>query len=127
MTPQAPIQERPIVEQPIPPITPPYTPPANPWQAAPQGAWQPAPVYTPRPAPMPTLVPTAAQRLALAIVSLALMIPLVAITINFASPMSGVVPVWVGVTAGLIGLLLLGLVVLGVNIVFNWDLLRSKR
>jgi hypothetical protein len=120
MTPQAPIQERPIVEQPItPPYTPPYTPSPSPWQ--------PAPVYMPRPAPMPTTVPTAPQRLALAIVSLALMIPLVAITINFASPTSGVVPVWIGVIAGLIGLLLLGLVVLGVNIVFNWDLLRSKR
>jgi hypothetical protein len=125
MTPQTPVQERQPVEPAATPAgqpsAPPYAPPYGPPQQ-----WQ--PVYRAMPAPvpasMPSTTPTAGQRLALAIVSLALLIPLVAIVLSFASPV--VMPIWLAVAAGLIGVLLLGLVVVGVNIIFNWDLLRPR-
>jgi hypothetical protein len=83
--------------------------------------------YAPPLAQISSIVPTAAQRMGLAITSLALFIPLVAILLDFVAPVAGLVPVGLGVAAGLIGVLLLGLVVVGVNVVFNWDVLRPKR
>ncbi len=131
VTSQSPVQERPPVE----PAPPPSALPT------PQWAWNPPPnalppypmtasigtACAPPPAPMSNLVPTAAQRMGLAITSLALFIPLLAILLNFAAPSAGLVPVALGVAVGLIGVSLLGMVVVGVNVVFNWDVLRPKR
>jgi hypothetical protein len=61
----------------------------------------------------------------LAITSLALFIPLLALLLNVATP--AVMPVGLSILVGLIGMLLLGVVVVGVNVVFNWDLLRPRR
>ncbi len=120
MTPQAPAPERPQVEPSATPTPPPYPPPYSP------PPWQPA--YRPAPAPAPSPVesatPSAGQRLALAIVSLALLIPLVAIALNFAGDFA---PVWLSVLTGLISVALLSLVVVGVNMIFNWDVLLPRR
>jgi hypothetical protein len=52
-------------------------------------------------------------------------IPLLALLLSFATPTA--MPVGLSILIGLMGTLLLGLAVVGVNVVFNWDLLRPRR
>lgn len=129
MTPESPTQERPQVQPPVQPGSQSYMPSPVPWQSVPAGGW--AAPYMPPPAPLPVpgivQVPTPPQRLALAIASLALFIPLLAIAANIAQPLDGLIPPWLGIVAALIGILMVSLTVVAVNVVFNWDALRRKR
>jgi hypothetical protein len=83
--------------------------------------------YGPRREPTLNIVPTAGQRLGLAITSLALLIPLVALAINFPLQLGTAVAAGLAIATGLIGVLLLCLAVVAVNVVFNWDMLRPQR
>lgn len=87
------------------------------------------PPYVPPPVPMPAtaLVPTAAQRLGLAIASLALFIPLLAIAISIAQPLATVIPGWLSLLAALMSVTIVSLTVVAVNVIFNLDALRRRR
>jgi hypothetical protein len=63
----------------------------------------------------------------LAITSLVLLIPLVAIALNFPVSLGVAVPIWVSIITGLVGALIMCLLVFVVNLVFNWDVLRPRR
>lgn len=129
VTPNAPVMERssanpssvPPMEHP-PLMTPPVwqtpAPPPYGWQAPYPPSWQQA---------APHYEPSAGQRLALAIVSLALMIPLSAIAIGIATPLAEATTGWAGILVGMLAFLLVCAAVVGVNVVFNFDLLRSVR
>lgn len=144
MTSQAPMTERSTVEQPqapmsvpvgAPPSAPPVSPAAAPIagytgpaigpMAGPAPGWYPVPVAAPQPA-RPT-VPSPAMRLGLAIVSLVLFIPLLAIGIGSVSILANVVAPWVALTVGLIIAALVVLTIVAINLVFNYDLLKPGR
>lgn len=129
MTPNAPVIDRPPEEEtrpPLPPMTrpaqqqvPPPMPPPSPY------SWQPpmAPVQ-------PQIIrfePTAAQRLSLAIVSLVLLIPLCAIAAGSAVPLADTMPGWLAAAMTLLAQLIVCIAVVGVNIAYNADALRTTR
>lgn len=125
MTPQAPILERPPVEQTAPPVSsqsapqpPVYQPPIPP------AGW-----YVPQvvPAQQHYLIPSAGQRLGLAIASIAMLIPLSAIALGTIATLLPNVAAGVSVATGLIALALVCFAVVAVNIAFNFDLIRPKR
>lgn len=103
------------------PLTPPPvwqapTPPPYGWQAPYSPTWQQAPA---------AYIPTAGMRLALAITSLVLLIPLSAIALGSAVPLAGVTSAWLGILVGMLAFLLVCTAVVGVNVVFNIDQWRS--
>lgn len=130
MTPQAPTNDRPPIEQ-TPqgapqqqrPIMPPPTPPV--WQPVPPDGWYPPPVMPPQ--QQRYFTPTPAQRLGLAVASLALLIPLFAIAVGIISPLVREITAGLAVTVGLILAAFVCLTVVGVNVIFNYDLLRRQR
>lgn len=67
------------------------------------------------------------MRLALAITSLVLLIPLSAIAIGSAVPLASISSAWVGILIGLLAFLLVCAMVIGVNVLFNIDQLRRVR
>lgn len=109
---------------PVPPAPatsfPPYAPPVGYGMPAP-GSWQPN--YLPR----SESAASSGQRLSLAIASLALMIPLIAIVVNFPVSLGTMISAGLAISTGLIGVALIALAVVGVNIAFNFDLLRRRR
>jgi len=117
---QQPIQQQAPMQQPL-------------QQPMPQpNVWRPAPPMGGYMAPAPTsqayfLQPTGGQRLGLAIASLALLIPLLAIAIGVMTSLMPYVAAGVAITVGLIAVTLVCLVVIAVNVLFNWDVLRPKR
>ncbi|HEU0026819.1 MAG TPA: hypothetical protein VFQ25_06845 [Ktedonobacterales bacterium] len=123
---QAPVSA-PVGAPPMPPATAPITgynaPAMGPMAGAPSGwyATQPA---TPQPAR--SMIPSPAMRLGLAIVSLVLFIPLLAIGIGSVSTLAGVVAPWVALTVGLIIVALVILTIVAINLLFNYDVLRSR-
>lgn len=138
MTPQAPLMDRPAVEQPQtqpgapvtlppPPATAPiagYGGPVAGQTFIPQSGWYGAPAV-PRPAPSPFVSP--GMRLALAITSMALFIPLLAISLGVISSLATLTAPGVAIT---IGLVLVGLVagtIVAINLVFNADQLGLRR
>lgn len=128
MTPQAPISDRPSIEQapqaaPQQPIAPQPTPPI--WQPAPPAGWYPPQVMPPQ--QQHYFTPTPAQRLGLAVASLALLIPLFAIAVGVISTLVSEITTGVAVTAGLILAALVCFTVVAVNVVFNYDLIRRQR
>ena len=141
--PEAPIREQPAQAQPIPPQQPVQQQPVQqqPMQQQPvqqqpilpqQPMWRPtAPpmgVYAPAPATQAAyLAPTGGQRLGLAIASLALLIPLLAIASGVMTSLMPYVVAGVAITIGLIAITLVCLVVVAVNVLFNWDILSHKR
>lgn len=130
MTPQAPTNDRPPIEQ-TPqgapqqqrPIMPQPTPPV--WQPVPPDGWYPPPVMPPQ--QQRYFTPTPAQRLGLAVASLALLIPLFAIAVGIISPLVREITAGLAVTVGLILAAFVCLTVVGVNVIFNYDLLRRQR
>ncbi len=113
---QAPIQQAPIQQQPM----------------QPPSAWRPVPPVGGYVAPtLPTqavyMQPTSGQRLGLAIASLALLIPLLAIAVGVITNLMPYVAAGVAITVGLIAVALVCLLVVAVNILFSWDILRQKR
>ena len=125
--PEAPIREQPAQAQPIPPQQPVQQQPILPqpmWRptAPPMGVYAPAP-----PAQAAYLAPTGGQRLGLAIASLALLIPLLAIASGVMTSLMPYVVAGVAITIGLIAITLVCLVVVAVNVLFNWDILSHKR
>lgn len=126
MTPQAPITDRPPIEQ-TPqqqqPIAPQPIPPV--WQSSPPAGW-----YSPQvmpPQQQRDFAPTPAQRLGMAIASLALLIPLLAIAVGVISTLENQITADVAVTAGLILAALVCFTVVAVNVVFNFDVIRRQR
>lgn len=140
MTPQIPTMERPAVEQPLapvgapigvpigapasapamPPATAPitgYTGPAIGPMAGPVPGWYPVPVAAPQ--PVPQSVPSPAMRLGLAIASIALFIPLLALGIGSMTVLAELVAPGVAVTVGLIIVALVALTIVAVNLMFN--------
>lgn len=99
------------------PLTPPFTPPYG-WQTPYPPTWQQA---------SPTYEPTAGMRLALAITSLVLLIPLSAIALGSAVTLAGVTAAWLGILVGMLAFLLVCAAVVGVNVAFNIDRWRSMR
>ena len=74
------------------------------------------PQAAPRPAQAPAHEPTAVERLWLAIVSLVVLVPLVAICAGT-----------FGMAGGLVGITLVSLAVVAINVVFNADLMEKLR
>jgi Kef-type K+ transport system membrane component KefB len=67
------------------------------------------------------------MRLVLAIVSITLFIPLLAIGVGSMTALASLVTPSVAVTVGLIIVALVVVTVVSVNLLFNYDLLRSRR
>jgi hypothetical protein len=67
------------------------------------------------------------QRLGLAIASLALLIPLLAIAIGIITNLMPYAAAGVAITVGLVAAAFVCLTVIAVNVVFNFDLIRGKR
>ena len=136
-TPQTPISEQPAGQEPVPQPMPQPMPQAPIQQQMPQqmqqpNVWRPVPPMGGYMAPAPNsqayfLQPTGGQRLGLAIASLALLIPLLAIAIGVITNLMPYVVAGVAITVGLIAVTLVCLVVIAVNVLFNWDVLRPKR
>jgi hypothetical protein len=99
-----------------PPVWQTPAPPPYAWQAPYPPIWQ---------QPSPRYEPSAGQRLALAIVSLGLLIPLSAVALGAAVPLADVTSAWLGILVGMLAFLLVCAAVVGVNVVFNIDQLRS--
>ncbi len=145
MTSQPPLMERPTVAQPavnapqmppptaplrapMPPATAPvagYTGPAIGPTAGPVPGWYPVPVATPQ--PVPQSIPSPAMRLGLAIASIALFIPLLALGIGAMTALADLVAPGVAVTVGLIIVALVALTIVAVNLMFNVDIQRPRR
>ncbi len=110
-----PLLQQPLPQQPLP--QPPY-------------AWQPAPPQMRGYAPVPQaayMTPSSGQRMGLAIASLALLIPLFAISIGVINTLLPNVTAGVAITVGLIAMAFVCLVVVALNLLFNWDLLSRRR
>lgn len=122
---QQPIQQAPMPQQPMPQQQP------VPRQPMPQpNMYQPAPQMSSYVAPASqamALTPTSGQRLGLAVASLALLIPLLAIAIGVMTNLMPYVTAGVAITIGMFAVTLVCLVVVAVNILFNWDTLRPRR
>lgn len=73
------------------------------------------------------LQPTGGQRMGLAIASLALMIPLIAIALGITTSLMQYVASGVAVAVGLFAFTLVCLTVIAVNALFNWDAMRRRR
>lgn len=71
--------------------------------------------------------PTGGQRVGVAVASIALLIPLVAIALSTMTSLMPYVTAGVAVSAGLIAVALICLAVVVVNIAFNFDLIRPKQ
>ncbi len=142
MTPQTPLMDRPAVEQPpvgaptgapvsappMPPATAPIVGQTGPTfgpMAGPVPGWYPVPVPAPQPASQ--TVPSAAMRLGLAIASIALFIPLLALGIGAMTSLAELVAPGVAVVVGLIIVALIALTIVAVNLMFNFDMLRPRR
>ena len=113
--PQQPLPQQPLPQQPLP--QPPY-------------AWQPAPPQMSGYAPVPQaayMMPSSGQRMGLAIASLALLIPLFALAIGVINTLLPNVTAGVAITVGLIAMAFVCLVVVALNLLFNWDLLSRRR
>lgn len=96
------------------------------WQTAPVGGYMPP--MQPMPAPrIEQTTPTGSQRLGLAIASLALLIPLLAIAIGTMTNLIPFVSAGVAITIGLIAAAMVCLVVVAVNVLYNLDQFRTKR
>ena len=142
MTAQTPPMEPPMMDQrqapvsapagaaPMPPVTAPttgytgYNSPAMGQMVGAPSGWYAAPAAAPQPARATT--PSPAMRLGLAIVSLVLFIPLLAIGVGSISTLAGVVAPWVALTVGLIIVALVILTIVGINLLFSYDVLRSR-
>lgn len=127
MTTQTPMIERPP-EMPsgLPTARQPGMPPPV-WQLpaqTPAYGWQSPPATWQATSP---LEPTAKQRLALAIVTLVFLVPLCAIAIGAIVPLAEATFAWIGVLVGLVALLMVCAAALGLNLIFNFDQLRSVR
>jgi hypothetical protein len=123
---QAPVSA-PVGAAPMPPATAPitgYNSPAMGQVAGAPSGWYAAPVAAPQPAR--AMTPSPAMRLGLAIVSLVLFIPLLAIGVGSITALAGVVAPWVALTVGLIIVALVILTIVGINLLFNYDVLRSR-
>lgn len=115
---QQPLQQQPIQQQQqFPPQQPMWRP-----AAPPMGVYAPAPMTQ-----AAYLTPTGGQRMGLAIASLALLIPLLAIASGVMTGLLDRVASGVAITIGLIAITLVCLVVVAVNVLFNWDILSRKR
>lgn len=108
---------------PIPPVPPSQSamPPAA-WYVPPYGAQQVIPSQQQQ-----LFRPTGAQRVGVAIASVALLIPLLAIAIGTMTSLIPYVSAGVAITGGLIGVALVCAAVVAVNIAFNFDLLRQRK
>lgn len=145
-TPQTPLPEQPTtgqeaqqpVQQPIPqqvqqpmPQTLQQPVPQAPVQQP--NVWQPMPpmggygTVAPPISQAAYMQPTGGQRMGLAIASLALMIPLIAIALGIMSSLMPYVASGVAVTVGLFAFTLVCLTVVAVNALFNWDAMRRRR
>ena len=135
--PEAPINEQPAqLQQPVqqPMQAPVQQPVQQPMQQQPiqqqQPMWRPAAppmgVYAP-PTQAAYLTPTGGQRMGLAIASLALLIPLLAIASGVMTSLLAHVASSVAITIGLIAITLVCLVVVAINVLFNWDILSRRR
>ena len=113
---QAPVQQ-PIQQQPVQQQQPMWRP-----AAPPMGVYAPAP-----PTQAAYLTPTGGQRMGLAIASLALLIPLLAIASGVMTSLLAHVASGVAITIGLIAITLVCLVVVAINVLFNWDILSRRR
>ena len=135
-TPQTPLPEQPVTEQQ--PVQQPVQQPIQ--QAAPQPTPQPVPqprVWQPMPpvagygtvappAQAAYTQPSSGQRMGLAIASLALMIPLIAIALGIMSSLMPYVAAGAAVAIGLFAFTLVCLTVIAVNILFNWESMRRR-
>lgn len=81
----------------------------------------------PRATPADFLTPTGGQRLGLAIASLALLIPLLAIALGVMTNLMTYVAAGVAITVGMIATALVCLAVIAVNVIFNWDALNRRQ
>ncbi len=136
MTPQTPLMDRPMVEQPQAPAAAPIGAPVagytgqaiGPMAGAPSG-WYAVPAAAPVAAPKPAaqMMPSPGMRLGLAIASVALYIPLLALGIGAITTLAGLVEAGVAVTVGLIIVAISALMVVAVNLLFNADILFPRR
>lgn len=135
----APLPQAPIVEQspaqearstssqpgpaPIPSIPPiqPAMPPSG-WYIPPYGAQQVMPSQQQQ-----FFRPTGAQRVGVAIASVALLIPLLAIAIGTMTSLIQYVPAGIAITAGLIAAALVCMAVVAVNVAFNFDMFSQRK
>lgn len=126
-TPQTPLPEQPVTEQqPVQqPIQQAVPQPAR--QPLPQPyAWQPLPPMAgygtvAPPAQAVSAHPTSGQRMGLAIASLALLIPLIAIALGVMTSLMQYVAAGAAIAVGLFAFTLVCLTVIAVNVLFNWD------
>lgn len=118
-----PSQPGPAPTPPMPPVTPsqPAMPPAG-WYVPPYGTQQVVPSQQQQ-----FFRPTGAQRVGVAIASVALLIPLLAIAIGTMTSLIPYVAAGVAITGGLIAVALVCAAVVAVNIAFNFDLFRQRR
>ena len=112
-------QSSPAQLPPEPPVQP-GMPPAG-WYAPPYNA---QPVMPPR---QQYYRPTGAQRVGVAIASVALLIPLLAISLGIITTLIPYVSAGIAATIGLIAAALVCLAVVCVNVSFNFDVLRERR
>lgn len=96
-------------------------PPAG-WYFPPYGARQPFPMQRPR-----YPIPSGGQRVGVAVASVALLIPLVAIVVDTMTSLLAYVSAATAITAGLISVALVCLTVVAINIAFNFDMFRQPR
>lgn len=123
-TPQTPLPEQPTTEQ---------QPVQQSVQQQPQQprAWQPLPpmagygIVAP-PAQAGYMQPSSAQRMGLAIASLALMIPLIAIALGIMTSLMPYVAAGAAIAVGLFAFTLVCLTVIAVNVLFNWEGMRRR-
>ena len=124
MSPQTPVLERPA---PMPPAETPQRPPVTmqpSWPAHLPYGWPSVPQY---PRQRDYTIPTAGQRLGLAITTLILMIPFIAIALGVVGTASGVVAGGWALAGGLLATLVVCLAAVAINVVFNFDILRPRR
>ncbi len=126
MSPQTPVLERPPVATSQPAMNRQPAAPQTAWPAYPVAPydWRSVPGY---PASRSPDVPTAGQRLGLAIVTLVLMIPLVSIALGSVLTSDNLVPGGWALVAGLVCVALVSAAAVAINVVFNFDILRPRR
>ncbi|MDE3229185.1 MAG: hypothetical protein KGO05_04840 [Chloroflexota bacterium] len=123
-TPQTPLPEQPTTEQ---------QPVQQSVQQQPQQprAWQPLPPMAGYGIVAPSaqagyMQPSSAQRMGLAIASLALMIPLIAIALGIMTSLMPYVAAGAAIAVGLFAFTLVCLTVIAVNVLFNWEGMRRR-
>ena len=115
--------QTPMPQAPSAPVAPPMqqaAPPAG-WYAAPYSAREVLPAQQQQ-----AFRPTGPQRATVAIASVALLIPLLAIAIGTMTSLIQYVSAGVAITTGLIAVALVCVAVVAVNVAFNFDIMRQR-